>query len=564
MKAGLSLLCILGTALLYAAPPISAVEAEWSFSTAAPMLSSPKFADVDGDGTEEVILTTYGQGPDAYDSGWIHVLDADGNPLPGWPFYTDFGPFAATACVGDIDGEPGVEILAGDWHRLHLLDSGGNELPGWPRTMGVNYTPALADMDHDGDLEIIVPSAHGMHVLQADGSELPGWPRYAPEALGAPAVGDLDGDGEMEIIAGTLQGPVGPEPFEVYVWEHDGTVKTGFPKSTSGVCKAPPAIGDLDGDGACEIVIPAYDVSNDDYLYVWTASGETFPGWPRRAGRCRLSAPALVDLDADGELEIVIGSGRATAPLSSMLYAFEPSGDAVPGFPITIPQGAQVNSGPIVADLDGDDDLLEIVVKVQDYFYAYHSDGTLVDGYPYYLSDESHSGTTTPSPVMGDVDHDGDPEMVFCSAFDNVDFIDLDVQVDMSLAYWPSFKLDAENTSFVITDYSSVPGLREPIAGVVQLFQNVPNPLRAGQATLIPLRAADAAAGGEFAPLWIQVLDLEGRSVRSLRVGQQQIAGGGVAWDGRDARGQTVPSGVYFYRLSGSISGATHSLQVVR
>lgn len=568
MKNGMAprslLLLVIMTTAAALTSPAGALEPEWIFNTGAAMLSSPKFADVDGNGELDLILTTYGVPPSPYSSGWVHVLDKSGDQLPGWPFFTDYGPMPATACVGDVDGLPGVEILAGDWSRLHLLAPDGTELPGWPRPIGVNYTPALADVDGDGDMEMFVPSGSRLHALQVDGTELPGWPVSAPETIGAPAVGDLDGDGEVEIIAGTLRGPVGPDPFEVYVWELDGSVKPGFPKSTSGVCKAPPAVGDIDGDGVYEIVMPSYDTSNNDFLYVWDACGNLEPGWPRNAGRIRLSCPALVDIDGDDEMEILIGGGRVSSPLASMLFAFEPSGDAVPGFPVVIPEGAQINSGPVVADLDGDGSLLEIVVKVQNYIYAYHTDGTLVDGFPFALSDQGYSGTTSPTPAIADVDQDGDMELALCSCFSLVAFIDLEDPADPSLALWPTMKRDARNSSFVETSTAWVPPVADG-GSVTLLMQNAPNPFRAGSTTWIPFHLGGARPGANSnAPTCIEILDPQGRLMRRITVGSGRRGCGRVAWDGRDRFGITVPSGVYLYRLAGCEQTGARTLRVLR
>jgi len=533
----------------------------WTVHTEAPMLSSPKLADVDGDGLLDVLLTTYGQDPDTYGSGWIHLLDGAGNPLPGWPFYSSYGPFSASACIGDIDGEPGVEVLAGDWYRLHLLDAGGNELPGWPLAIGVNYTPALHDLDGDGDLEMIVPQGNSLHALQANGVNLPGWPVHAPEMIGAPAVGDLDGDGEAEIMAGTLAGPVGPDPYEVYVWELDGTVKAGFPKATSGVCKAAPAVGDIDQDGIFEIVIPSYDTSNDDFLNVWDANGNLEPGWPQQAGRCRLSHPALADVDGDGDLEIFIGGGRASPPFASVLYAYEANGDELPGFPVEIPVGAQINSGPIVMDLDGDPSLLEIVVKVENYIYAYHSDGSLVADFPYFLSDQNHSGTNSPTPAMADVDADGDPELVFCANYDQVDFIDLAEPYAFSLDYWPSMKRDAYNSAFFFSGVVSAVGDDEerpfelpPL--VTALSGAHPNPFN-------PLTTIRFSLAREQ-QVKVSVFDLSGRRVAELVNGVMPAGDHPVLWNGKDSTGRNVSSGSYMIYMEAEDAVESSKITLVR
>jgi subtilisin family serine protease len=47
----------------------------------------------------------------------------------------------------------------------------------------------------------------------------------------------------------------------------------------------------------------------------------------------------------------------------------------------------------------------------------------------------------------------------------------------------------------------------------------------------------------------VAILDVAGRVVRSLDVGPRRAGSHEITWDGRDARGSLVASGVYFYRL---------------
>ena len=262
---------------------------------------------------------------------------------------------------------------------------------------------------------------------------------------------DIDGDGELEIAAGTYAGPVGPDPYEVYVWELDGSVVPGFPVATSGTVKGAVTLGDIDADGEVEIIACAYDTSNEDYLYVWDAAGNLEPGWPVQARYIRLSDPALCDLDGDGDLEIVIG-GAQSGPLMEKLYAYHHDATAVAGWPVVLQHAGaagNINSSPIIADIDGNTDQVEVVIKVTNHVFAVHADGTIVDGFPYYLSDENHSGTHSPSPAVGDMDGDGDVEYVFVSSFGTIAFFDEDPSFSPSLAHWPMYKHDAHNTGYL-------------------------------------------------------------------------------------------------------------------
>jgi flagellar hook assembly protein FlgD len=47
----------------------------------------------------------------------------------------------------------------------------------------------------------------------------------------------------------------------------------------------------------------------------------------------------------------------------------------------------------------------------------------------------------------------------------------------------------------------------------------------------------------------LEIYDLTGRHVRTLLSGEVSAGTHSVQWDGRDERGSSVGSGVYFYRL---------------
>jgi flagellar hook assembly protein FlgD len=47
----------------------------------------------------------------------------------------------------------------------------------------------------------------------------------------------------------------------------------------------------------------------------------------------------------------------------------------------------------------------------------------------------------------------------------------------------------------------------------------------------------------------LQVYDVTGRTVRTLRNGFQKPGVYTATWNGRDEQGREVPKGVYFYRL---------------
>jgi hypothetical protein len=82
---------------------------------------------------------------------------------------------------------------------------------------------------------------------------------------------------------------------------------------------------------------------------------------------------------------------------------------------------------------------------------------------------------------------------------------------------------------------------------------NVPNPFRPH--TAIRYRLEEAAA------VSVQVFDYRGRLVRTLIEEQSQSAGSQeVPWDGRDADGRRVSSGVYFFRVQAGIHSTSRKM----
>ncbi len=221
-----------------------------------------------------------------------------------------------------------------------------------------------------------------------------------------------------------------------------------FPVSLSRVIKSTPAIGDLDDDGSKEIVVISYDDTNDDSLYVFDASGNLKTGFPVGVTYARLSSPALGDIDGDGDLEIVVG-GLVNSV--ETLYAFHHDGSVVQNFPVLLNHPGNsfnINSSPVICDIDGDTTTVEIVVKANDYIFAVHQDTTTVDGFPYFIDDENQSGTHGPSPLVDDFDNDGDVEYVFASnAGDS--FFDMQAFYNENFGFWNSYKRDQQNTSAI-------------------------------------------------------------------------------------------------------------------
>jgi hypothetical protein len=91
------------------------------------------------------------------------------------------------------------------------------------------------------------------------------------------------------------------------------------------------------------------------------------------------------------------------------------------------------------------------------------------------------------------------------------------------------------------------------------LGRPMPNPAR----TQVTLPFALARSGGATVRARIVISDVSGRLIRTLADGGDWAPGSyTIHWNGRDATGRRVPSGVYFARLlvSGRAMGESRSI----
>ena len=247
-----------------------------------------------------------------------------------------------------------------------------------------------------------------------------------------------------------------------------------------------PSFHDVDGDGVDEMLL----ATEDGVLHAYTdlSTGEELPGWPVTTGRypgwrttgqnaytqgklsvtdarasMLLGTPAVADLDDDGDIEVL------AADLEGLVHAWEPDGTRHEGFPVSVdlslskevgcqvvrpacddyapgpssPGGIRdelndrdwgIDSMPAIGDLDPDTPGLEVLVGSNDgHVYAWHQDGSPVEGWPVILRDPAKVQAMDPAtrhvtyrpdanalrgtkvlvtPTLGDIDLDGDLEVV--------------------------------------------------------------------------------------------------------------------------------------------------------
>ena len=376
--------------------------------------SSPAVADLDGDGTQEVIGATY----------TLFVLN----------------------------GEDGSE----QWHVPPPVANAR----AWPGAV-------VADIDGDADLEIITAHGYGYVRVLDHAGNLVWTERPASNELRGLAAYDLDGDGTLEIIlTGAVYGKV-----NTWVYEHDGTLRSGWPQLSDdsgyayGIFNDNAAVGDVDGDGSGEIIVPsdvhyicAYEPNGVQIpahsMYggkawgkvgVWESLDVELRGWGAcsgaRAERYRTNfahGPAVIgDVNGDGSSEVVVTGNVYDCAVGhppgkyNGVYIFnadrsrfneggydwqDPPVDT--GSPLS-EDWNEIESNqpnPVLADLDGDGEQEIIYASYDGQVHAFWLDKTEHGNWPYSVYDAAEGFYRFASePVVADLDTDGFAEVIFAS-----------------------------------------------------------------------------------------------------------------------------------------------------
>lgn len=295
-------------------------------------------------GAAPVSLTLVGQSSDRY-----NTFSPNGGPTASF----------SSPAVGDVTGDGVPEIVTGGMDGcVRVLRLDASTLVGCISTngAGIQSSPVLVDWDGDGVKDIIVASvAGGIFGWRGNGAPLFVF-LTGGGVFGTPAVGDIDGDGTLDVVVASWG-------QYVTAYRHNGTRL--FHRFIYDSSYSSPAIADLDGDGTMEVIVggdmdfgnaanlPPYNLPPGGLLWVLRSDGTDRPGFPRHlSDQVIWSSPSIVDLDQDGNLDIVVGTGENWGGKGHTLFAINRFGNPLPGWPVAMP--APTMGSPAIADLDGD------------------------------------------------------------------------------------------------------------------------------------------------------------------------------------------------------------------
>ncbi len=375
-------------------------------------------ADMDHDGDDDIVAAA----ESADDVSWF---ENSGGSSPTWVQHSLDGAFlgACDVAAGDLDGDADLEVVAAaiiedrvSYWENQLSHNGFKDAEPIDIATGLGDPRGVAagDLNGDGLTDVVTAMWDGDALTAYLGVSLAGtawWTNQVGTGVYAArdvAIADINGDGAPDILSAEVDGD------KISWWENDGAevlptwtehaIVSGF----NGAHRAEAADFDLDGD--LDVVALAFDGDQIRWFENDNGAGTSWSLHNVAGGTLDGAFDVKVgDLDGDGDPDIVASGYYGDTIVA---YLNNPVAGTFTASSIAI--GYDGPRGIDLADFDHDGDLdVVAVIRNLDYIRWFENSGTGIG----WVGHAVGTGTFVDGVGVcaGDIDHDGDPDVVATS-----------------------------------------------------------------------------------------------------------------------------------------------------
>ncbi len=412
---------------------------------------SSNFADIDKDGDIDLLITGTANGPSArfYLNNGIgkFAYNAALDLLPVYGGYNS-DPGNCSVIFADFDKDGDLDIIlcgtrAGGYRTTYLYLNNGSGTFTKSQQSSDGTSPVFtgcfgssdaADIDKDGDLDVIIAgnsdSGYSVELYINDGSA--NFTKSQQSSGGTSAVftglfvgftrfADVDGDGDQDLLitGTTTQYSAGYQESMLYInngsgiFTKDEQSSDGSTGSLTGLYYGSGEFADIDNDGDKDLVMAGYIESTTPGFKIYRNDGKgRFSGIKPVSN----SSQSYADVDKDGDLDLLITGIDSSSVPTANLYLNDGKGNFYNnGAGLTGVNFGSSAFGDI--DSDGDMDIVITGYKAASNFISciYINDGSGKFTKSQQSSDGSSAvltGVYYGSSIFGDVDNDGDPDLI--------------------------------------------------------------------------------------------------------------------------------------------------------